>query len=663
MSQSVSVTLLHVDEDFDLPAGFAARLTAEGYRLVQTEDPEEARRSVASGEPDLVLVDPLLSTCDGMALLEELASTPALKVVVYTRGDRSAELWGRALQLGLGDVVPKPATAAQLLQSIEAALGDESAAGTDAKTPTSQAGTTQPAPADLSGSQRPLRDRGSLAEDRFAALLRGLRTRAWSGVAIVSRGEERVGIQLRNGNPSAVSAPGVREPLEAFLLRIGRISSAQYERLQEQLSVGRRSSREILLEMDVLSEEALDEAARTQGDELLLRAFGWSSGDYHLLPGKRIKSGALEVARSAASLLFEGALRESPMEDVRRELERCAMLYVSESCEVERVGTEIGITPAMTASVQKLQGDRTLGEVSSSGDIDERLLYALLVAGLLELHEKPVLLLVEVVKEGPAPRTEAIPAQPAVTKVPDDAPSKEERCAQLDARLQNLKQCDAYAVLGTAEETDEAIRACYEARLLELDRESRGTHDSKLARRLQQIRDRVEEAYEQIRDDDARSRYQAIRRQEEEDRAARETAERALEAERWFRKGSTCLNGRLYAEAVEAFGMAAHLDPDEGEYLAHLGWALYLTNPKDEMVRREANEHLARGIKRTRDRPLPYVYLGRMFNAVDAHNRARKMFQKALQLDPDCHPALQELRLLNMRKQKSKGLLGRLRGK
>ncbi len=360
----MSVTLLHVDEDLELPAGFAARLTVNGYRLVQTEDPDEARRSVAGGEPDLVLIDPLLSTCDGMAFLEELSSAPALKVVVYTRGDRSAELWGRALELGVADFVPKPATAAQLLQSVEDALRDEPEVGTNSKTLNPQAGAAPPTPADPFSSQRPLRNAGSLAEHGFAALLRDLRTRAWSGVAILTRGKERVGIQLRNGNPSVVSAPGGREPFEAFLLRTGRISSAQHEKLQEQASVGMGSTRDILLGMDVLSEEAFDEAARTQGEELLLRAFGWSSGDYQLLPGKRIKSGGLDVARSAASLLFEGGLRESPMEDVRRELDRCATLYVSESSEAERVGTEIAITSAMAASAQELQGDRTLGEVA-----------------------------------------------------------------------------------------------------------------------------------------------------------------------------------------------------------------------------------------------------------------------------------------------------------
>jgi len=109
--------------------------------------------------------------------------------------------------------------------------------------------------------------------------------------------------------------------------------------------------------------------------------------------------------------------------------------------------------------------------------------------------------------------------------------------------------------------------------------------------------------------------------------------------------------------------MSTHLDPEEGEYISHLGWALYLKEPDEEVVRREALEQIARGVKLSPKRALPYVYLGRIFKAIDDAEHARKMFRKATKVDPDCHPALQELRLLEMREQKSKGLLGRLRRK
>ena len=95
----------------------------------------------------------------------------------------------------------------------------------------------------------------------------------------------------------------------------------------------------------------------------------------------------------------------------------------------------------------------------------------------------------------------------------------------------------------------------------------------------------------------------------------RPEAERSLEAEDWYRKGEALLERRQYMQASEAYGMAAHLDPEEGDYVAHLGYALYLSNPKSETVRREALEHIARGVKRSPERATPLVFLGRVFRA------------------------------------------------
>lgn len=139
-------------------------------------------------------------------------------------------------------------------------------------------------------------------------------------------------------------------------------------------------------------------------------------------------------------------------------------------------------------------------------------------------------------------------------------------------------------------------------------------------------------------------------------------AERALRAEDWFRKGNGLLNLKQYAKAVEAFGMAAHLDPEEGEYLAHLGYALFLSNPSNELVQREAQEHLAKGIKLSPNREIAYLFLGRIYKSVGETEVARKMFRRALQIKPEYHAALQEMRVLNLRDEKEitkSGLLGR----
>lgn len=133
---------------------------------------------------------------------------------------------------------------------------------------------------------------------------------------------------------------------------------------------------------------------------------------------------------------------------------------------------------------------------------------------------------------------------------------------------------------------------------------------------------------------------------------------RGLEAEEWFRKGKVALSGGRLADAVEAFGMAAHLDPDEGEYLAHLGFSLLSANPSDVTVEREALEHIARGIRLSPSREMPYVLLGRIFKAKNDVETAARFFRRALKVRPDCHAARQELRLIEIRKKRKATLFG-----
>jgi tetratricopeptide (TPR) repeat protein len=141
-------------------------------------------------------------------------------------------------------------------------------------------------------------------------------------------------------------------------------------------------------------------------------------------------------------------------------------------------------------------------------------------------------------------------------------------------------------------------------------------------------------------------------------------AERSLDAEDWYRKGEAFLERRQFMEASNSYGMAAHLDPQEGDYVAHLGYALYLSNPKNPIVQREALEHIARGVKLSPEREKPLLFLGRVFRATGKTELAARMFRRAIKLRPNCHEAHQELRLMQMRKgrtqNKAEGLLGRL---
>jgi tetratricopeptide (TPR) repeat protein len=75
---------------------------------------------------------------------------------------------------------------------------------------------------------------------------------------------------------------------------------------------------------------------------------------------------------------------------------------------------------------------------------------------------------------------------------------------------------------------------------------------------------------------------------------------------------------------------------------------------------REAIEHVQRGIKLARDRDKPYLFLGRLYTTIGKLSAAEKMFTRAVQIRPDGLEAMRELRLLNMRREKGKGIFKRL---
>ena len=100
--------------------------------------------------------------------------------------------------------------------------------------------------------------------------------------------------------------------------------------------------------------------------------------------------------------------------------------------------------------------------------------------------------------------------------------------------------------------------------------------------------------------------------------------------------------------------------PDEGEYHASLGYALHLTAPNNPATLKKAYAHIQKGRKLAPDRAKAYLYLGRLSLVEDRGEVAEKLFARAVQLDPDCLDALRELRLINMRREKSKTIVQRI---
>jgi len=541
----VSRTILYIDDRPDLPAGFDQELRREGFRLRHTADPEEAIRQVREAPPALVLIEIELAGCDGLDLLGGIRHLHAEPVptVVLTRSPRLAGLYGEAVARGARDFLTKPVRPQDLMASVRS-----HAAGA----------ARGPEPLDVGDDAAGHESRGGLARMPVPEILRELRQHGSSGVLILSRGDLRVGVQLRNGSPVAVSSNRESEPIEDFLLRSGWIDRELRDRVSEQAALGKQSAHEILVALDALPEERMQLALCRLAEERLFETFGWGEGRYRFFLGRRLRPDeALDC--DPERVLLDGVLHAFPLEPLRERVLRRSHHYASRADGARF--DDLDLSPHQQRALEGLDGEIRVASVLHARVLDERLLYALWIAGRLELHAAPTLVLTEALAEV------------------------------------------------VAEAEDEVLRA--------------------------------------------------------DEREADADPARALGAESWFRKGEAFLSSKSYEKAVEAFGMAAHLDPDEGEYLSHLGYALYLSNPKKSVVQREALEHVANGIKRSPDRENSYVFLGRILRLTGDEKTARKIFRKALKINPGCHAALQELRLMELRAQKSPGggFLSRLRGR
>ncbi|HZO08460.1 MAG TPA: DnaJ domain-containing protein, partial [Myxococcota bacterium] len=496
-----------------------------------------------------------------------------------------------------------------------------------------------------------------------------------------------------------------------------------------------RRQGEVLVAMQVLSEEKLAEALRDQADEKLFELFAWETGRFHFERGAKLeRANVLGLGRSPANLILEGVRSRFPIGRVDKYLRAHALRAVVHGSSPFYRFQELHVDPGEEALLRSLDGTQPLGAFLREEESVRRTVYAMLAAGLLELHgepppagkpapPKPAAPVApkpaaakpappiaakpaqatpappKPVQAKPAPPIEATPApKPAQTKprpepprvapvarsappTPTPAPrvpyvplpprkadvvkaagaAVANESPELASLAEKLRAGSYFELLGVPENAGaDAVREAYE------DLSAR-VHPDRFLGASQTVRDlaeqvfrKVTEAHQTLADPRKRQEHALDRKRAEREVSRQKQAEKALEAATAFRDGEAALRARDYEGALRWFGKALELYPDEGDHHAHYGWALYLCHPSDPGMIQEALEHVRRGLKLATHREKPFLFMGRLHKAMGQNEVAEKMFTRAVQIQPECVEALRELRLINMRRDKQKGLIGKL---
>jgi len=121
-------TVLVVDDEPLVRDVVVRYLQREGFDTLEAGDGDTARTLVASGDPQLVVLDLMLPGTDGLALCRWIRARGDLPVIMLTaRGEPADRIVG--LEVGADDYVSKPFSARELVMRVKAVLRRTQAAG------------------------------------------------------------------------------------------------------------------------------------------------------------------------------------------------------------------------------------------------------------------------------------------------------------------------------------------------------------------------------------------------------------------------------------------------------------------------------------------------------------------------------------------------------
>lgn len=117
----MSLTVLVVDDEKNARENIAAFLKKKNYEVLEASNIKEAKKAIADGSADLVLLDVQLPDGLGTTLLEESVSNPSRPPIIMITAHGDIDMAVEAMKNGAHDFLQKPIKFERLEQSIQRA--------------------------------------------------------------------------------------------------------------------------------------------------------------------------------------------------------------------------------------------------------------------------------------------------------------------------------------------------------------------------------------------------------------------------------------------------------------------------------------------------------------------------------------------------------------
>jgi len=251
--------------------------------------------------------------------------------------------------------------------------------------------------------------------------------------------------------------------------------------------------------------------------------------------------------------------------------------------------------------------------------------------------------------------------------------------ASLRAEIHRILEADnVFEVLGLTHEAEvEEFRTSYFrlARILHPDRV--GDDKPELQTTASEAFDRARAAWEIVKDDELREETIArvIHGKKTEEEEAMEAVQEMLAIEKYFDRGLAQFRAGRIVQAHEMFSKvlemsAKHPDFEVPEFRIYMGYCTWRINhERDDDEAERGVEMLQTAMNKAQRHQEGWVLLGRVVKARGHSDEARKLFIRALKINPENKDALREMERLKRERgggdteKKKKGFFGRLFGK
>jgi curved DNA-binding protein CbpA len=407
------------------------------------------------------------------------------------------------------------------------------------------------------------------------------------------------------------------ELLGEVLFKMGKLSKEAHDRIDEFIEP-KKSIGTVLIEKGLLTKEDLQEGLIYQMREIALNMFPVFDAEFRFQDKSDFEEQVFD-AKLKVPLLIEEGIRGMKHDPALKG-------FFSDKIPISKsVDFYLRLNERERELYEKIKGESTSEELLTSlpmnPDFFWKSLYLLYCLDLIDLKTA---------------RAEESPSPPKKEKV-ETGLSEEEKLADVIAFHQTLENATYYQILDVpSDATPEDLKKSYFrlARKFHPDLFSRDL-PAETIQKIDMVFDHITKAYQTLSDERGKEEYNQQLGSPQTD----EGKNLAKEGEKRFRQGKTLFDQARYEEALVFLEQSIRLSRDKAKYFQLLA----MTQAKLPIYRKEAEKNFIRATKLEPWNAEAYVGLGVLYRKEGLHIKAKKQFEKALQIDPDHKIALREL--------------------